>query len=129
MESAKFYKYLLIIIAVTLTVSLYFNYSFSNRIQLLEESIKDVEVNCVDDLCNGYRRGLLSSIGVSTREGRWLICYDSFEDDNAGDKNPECCKSIGGTWHEERCCTYGKVNSNWIGQTGQCSETGEWIPK
>jgi hypothetical protein len=97
----------------------------SNKMYLLEESLKDTEVACVGEPCNGYRRGLLSS-GVN---GRWLVCFDSYEDTNAGDKSPECCASISGQWiySENKCCARDKDNSNWEGKTGKCSDEGFWI--
>lgn len=122
-------RYLLLIIGVILIISLYFNYSLSNKLLLIKDSLKDTEVNCVDSNCNGYRSGILSSIGVGDRQGRWLICYNSLEDSDAGDKSAECCKSAGGTWHDNKCCAPGKDNSGWNSQTGQCLTSGEWSIK
>lgn len=70
----------------------------------------------------GARQGALSC----TSRG-WLLCYESFEDENPADKNAECCQSVQGSWQEGRCCAPDKLNSAWQGRTGRCSETGAWV--
>ena len=84
---------------------------------LLEDSAKMIE-------CNVGRRGILVCV-----EGGWQICFDSFEDNNPGDKNSKCCEAVDGSWHENKCCAPDRDNSNWIGKTGKCSSDGVWIKK
>ncbi|MEK6933284.1 MAG: hypothetical protein AABW75_00220 [Nanoarchaeota archaeon] len=71
----------------------------------------------------GARRGILSASSSG-----WLICFDSLADTNAGDKNSECCDSIGGKWIQEegKCCASDKDNNGWVGKMGKC-QSGELV--
>jgi hypothetical protein len=85
---------------------------FQNRIYLIEESIKDVDIPNI-----GARRGLL----LATKEG-WLTCFDSFSDASGGKTSPKCCLAISGQWSysEKKCCAADKGSNNWTGSVDRC---------
>ncbi len=138
METDKIFKYVSVVIGIMLLISIFLNYDYhkknqkldndlevlntnygnlQNSVQLLQDSIKELGCSNI-----GARSGILSC-----SKAGWQYCFDSLGDDNAGDKSKDCCESIYGSWHEEKCCASDKVNSNWVGNTGKCSERGEWI--